>query len=142
MATYTKFHDFVRALCEGEHNLATAGGHTLKVYLSNTAPTVATDAIKAHLAEISTGFGYVGGGEDTTNTGSGSGGVYTVAMTDVVWTATGGSIGPFQYVVLYNDTPTNPADPLICYWDYASGVTLTTGETFTVDFGANTFTVS
>jgi hypothetical protein len=44
--------------------------------------------------------------------------------------------------VLYNDTPTSPADPLIAFWDYGSSVTLASGETLTVDFGANILTVT
>jgi hypothetical protein len=60
---------------------------------------------------------------------------------DIVWTASG-SVGPFRYTIMYNDTPTSPADPLIAYWDYGSNVSLTTGETFTVDFGASVHTVS
>jgi hypothetical protein len=36
--------------------------------------------------------------------------------------------------VLYNDTPTSPADPLVGWWDYGSSITLLDTETFTVDF--------
>jgi hypothetical protein len=54
----------------------------------------------------------------------------------VVFTASGGSIGPFRYAVLYDDTPTSPADPLVSWWDYGSSITLASGETFTVDFDA------
>jgi len=140
MASYVKYQEFAKTLCEGVHNLD--GTDTLYVALSNAAPTVATDALFAHITEISTGNGYVTKGGDTLNTGSETGGTYTVVMTDKVWTASGGNIGPFRYVILFNDTPTNPADPLIAYWDYGSSITLTTGETFTVDFGANTFTVA
>jgi hypothetical protein len=54
------------------------------------------------------------------------------------WTATtatdGTGIGPFRYAILYNDTPTSPADPLIGWWDYGSSITLASGETFKVDF--------
>ena len=39
-------------------------------------------------------------------------------------------------IVLYNDTPTSPADPLIGFWDYGSSVSLANGDTFTVDFDA------
>ena len=56
---------------------------------------------------------------------------------DVVFTAAGGSIGPFRYAVVYNDTPTSPADPLIAWFDYGSSITLLTGETFTADFDAS-----
>ena len=56
--------------------------------------------------------------------------------------ASGGTVGPFRYVALFNDTPTSPADPLIAFWDYGSEVTLQNGETFTVDFGASVFTLT
>jgi hypothetical protein len=35
--------------------------------------------------------------------------------------------------VLYNDTQTSPAKPLIGYWDYGSAVTMANGDTFTID---------
>lgn len=114
--------------------------HTLNLYLTNTAPNPATHAVKADLAEISTGNGY-SGPRDIQNDGTRSGGTVTVTGVDVVITASGGTIGPFRYVVLYNDTPTSPADPLIGYWDYASNITLQDGEEFTTDFGASVLTV-
>ena len=49
--------------------------------------------------------------------------------------------GP-RYAVVYNDTPTSPADPLVCYWDYGSEVTLQDGESFTVDFGDSLFNIA
>jgi hypothetical protein len=133
MATFVKFHIFSENLAEKVHNLDT---DTLKVYLSNTAPTVSTNAVKADLTEISAGNGYTAGGEDTQNATSRSGGTTSVTGVDITWTATG-SVGPFRYAVLYNDTPTSPADPLIGYYDYGSSITLASGETFKVDFGAS-----
>jgi hypothetical protein len=44
------------------------------------------------------------------------------------------TVGPFRYVVEFNDTPTTPLDPLICYWDYGSSISLANTETFTEDF--------
>ena len=109
------------------------GADTLKIMLTNTAPT-ATNSVKADITEISAGNGYAAGGTAVTITSSAqSGGTYKLVGNDVVFTASGGSIGPFRYAVLYDDTPTSPADPLIGWWDYGSAVTLNNGETLTVD---------
>lgn len=141
MATYNKFQNFVEDLGKGVHQLH-AAGHLLKVYLSNAAPSASLDAVKADLAEISAGNGYTAGGEDAQNDYTETTGTGTLTCVDIVWTASGGTIGPFQYAVLYNDTPASPLDPLIAWWDYGSATTLQVGETFTVDFGATTFTIA
>lgn len=138
MATYNKFETFVGDLGLKVHNLNT---DTLKVYLSNAAPSASADSVKTDLAEIATGSGYAAGGQDVTNTYSEASGTGTLVGVDTTWTSTG-TIGPFRYVPLYNDTPTSPADPLISWWDHGSTVTLASGESFKVDFGANIFTIS
>ena len=130
MATFNKFDAFVEHLAEGVHNL---GANTLKVMLTNTAP-VATNSVRANLTEIAAGNGYTAGGIAASITSSGqTSGTYKLVLGDVVITASGGSIGPFRYAVLYNDTPTSPADPLIGYWDYGSALTLANGESITWD---------
>jgi hypothetical protein len=134
MATFNKFECFVGDLGLKVHNLNT---DTLKVYLTNAAPSASADSVKTDLAEISAGNGYTAGGEDAQNTWSESGGVGTLAGTDITWTATG-AVGPFQYAVLYNSSA---SDNLIGWWDYASPVTLANGETFKVDFGASILTL-
>src|SRR3990172_127384 len=102
MAAYNKFNDFVEQLGIAKHDL-TAAGNVFKIFLTNEAP-LATDTVKADMVEITAGNGYTAGGEDTQNTLAEATGTATVTGTKVVWTATGGSIGPFRYVVLYNDT--------------------------------------
>lgn len=139
MAAFNKFEVFSENLAEKVHDL---NADTLKVYLSNAAPNAATHAVKADIADISAGNGYTAGGADTQNATSRTGGTTSVTGVDVVWTATGGTIGPFRYVVLYNDTSASPADPLIGWWDYGSSITLADGETFTTDFGSSLFTVA
>lgn len=139
MASFNKFEAFTEHLAEKVHDLDL---DTLKVYLSNDAPSASADAVKADLAEISAGNGYTAGGADAQNATSRSGGTTSITGTDIVWTASGGNIGAFRYAVLYNDTPTSPADPLIGWWDYGSGITLASGETFTVDFGSSIFTLA
>lgn len=142
MATYQKYQDFVEQLAKGVHQLH-AAGHTCKVILSNTAPNVATHAIRGDVTEIGAGTGgYTVGGYDIQNDLSETGGTVTVTAVDVVITASGGTIGPFRYAIVYNDTPTSPVDPLICYWDYGSSITLNDTETFTIDFGASLFSLS
>lgn len=128
MATFNKFNSFVEAVAEKVHNL---GSDTLKVMLSNSAPS-ATNAVKADITEISAGNGYTAGGTQATQTSSSqTSGTYKLVLGDVVFTATG-IVGPFRYVVLYNDTATN--DELIGWYDYGSSISLGNGETFTVDF--------
>jgi hypothetical protein len=131
MATFNKFNAFVENLAEGVHNLGTG---VIKVMLTNSAP-LATNSVKADLTEISAGNGYTAGGNTITTTSSAqTSGTYKLVLVDSVFTAAGGSIGPFRYVVLYNDTPTSPADPLIGWYDYGSSITVLDGESFTVDF--------
>jgi len=145
MASFVKYQNFVNDLANKVHDLvgtAGSGADTCKVLLSNTAPNVSTHTVRADVTELSTANGYTSGGSSATNVGSSSAGTFTLTGTDIVFTASGGSIGPFRYAILYNDTPTSPADPLIGYWDYGSSVTLASGETFTVDFGASLFTIA
>lgn len=130
MATFNKINAFVENLAEGVHNFQS---HTLKVMLTNSAPS-ASNTVKTDITEISAGNGYTAGGATvTTSSSSQTSGTYRLVCADVVFTATG-AVGPFRYAVLYNDTPTSPADPLIGWWDYGSSLELANGETFTVDF--------
>lgn len=134
MAAFNKFNSFVEALAEKKHDL---GADTLKVLLTNTAP-VATNSVKADLTEISAGNGYTAGGNTASVTSSAqTSGTYKLVLGDpATWTASGGSIGPFRYAALYNDTATNKE--LIGWWDYGSSITLAAGESFAVDFDPTT----
>jgi uncharacterized protein (DUF2252 family) len=134
MASFNKFNSFVEALAEKKHDL---GADTLKVLLTNTAP-LATNTVKADLTEISAGNGYTAGGTTASITSSSqTSGTYKLVLGDpATWTASGGSIGPLRYAVLYNDTAAN--DELIGWWDYGSSITLAAGESFAVDFDPST----
>ncbi len=133
MASFNKFNSFVENLAEGVINLQS---DALKVVLTNTAPAAA-NSVFADLTEISAGNGYTAGGvAATVASSSQSGGTYKLVVDDVTITASGGSIGPFRYFVLIDDTPTSPAKPLIGWWDYGASITLNDGESVTVDFDA------
>jgi len=139
MAAFVKFQDFVEQLGKGVHQLH-AAGHMLKVYLTNNTPDVALDAVIADLVGITEQNGYAAA--DIQNDYTEATGTGTMTGVDVVWTGTGAGFGPFRYVVLYNDTPAAPADPLVAYWDYGASISVLSGETFTVDFGASVLTIA
>ncbi len=136
MASFVRFECFSEDLAKKVHNLHS---DTLKVYLSNATPNVATHTVKSDIAEISTGNGYTAGGHDTQNTITRSGLVSTVTATDITITASGSSVGPFRYAILYNDDSTS--DSLIGYWDYGSAITLAVGEPLLVDFTTSSLTI-
>ena len=136
MAAYTKFNSFVEAICEKKHDLSS---DAITVTLTNAAnPPAAANAVLGDLTTVGTG-----NLDDTTPTISSSNqaaGTYTLVLADLTMTSTGGATGPFQYVVLYNDTAAS--DELICYFDYGSEITLALNESLTLDFGAQLFSLT
>ena len=131
MAAYNKFNIFVQDVCNKVHDCS---ANSFKIGLTNSAP-VATNTVWANITDITAGNGYTAGGAAATgNVSTQTSGTETFTLNNVTFTASGGTIGPFRYAVLYNDTPTSPADPLVAWWDYGSAVTLNSGDTFTVAF--------
>lgn len=122
------------------HNM---GADSLKFILTNTAP-VAANSLKSDITEIAGGNGYTAGGHAVAVTSSSqTAGVYSLVPTaDIIITASGGSIGPFRYAVLLNDTPTSPLDPLIGWYDKGTSITVLDGDTFTFDVQATLYTMS
>lgn len=130
MATLTKFYSFCEAIHEKVHHLGT---DTLRVILSNDAPILTWTQLSNVTGQLSTANGYTQNNKQVSQTSSSSStGLYTLIVSDVTWTASGGSIGPFRYAIIYNDTASN--DELIGYIDYGYSVTVASGQTFTIDF--------
>ncbi len=130
MASFNKFNAFVENVAEKVHNL---GADQLKVALCAAANApVATNSVLADLTEVA--YTNLSSRDITTSSSSQTSGTYKLVLTDLVLTASGGSVATFRYVVIYNDTPTSPADPLIGWYDYGSNLTLADGETLTIDF--------
>ena len=126
MATFNKFNSFVEALAEKVHNL---GSDSLVLFLTNSAP-VASNTQLTDITQIT--YTNCSSRALTVTSSAQSSGTYKLVITDAVLTASGGSVGPFRYVGIYNDTATN--DELIGWYDYGSSITLADTETFTVDF--------
>lgn len=132
MATFNKFDCFTLDVANAKHDMKTGTAQVYKVYLTNTAP-VTTNTVYNTPADITAANGYTAGGASVgTITGSQTSGVFKfIGGTDPSWTAAGGSIGPFRYAVIYNST--SGTTPLIGWWDYGTNLTLTNGNSFTVD---------
>jgi hypothetical protein len=127
MATFNKFNQLPEDLANGVHNLAS---DQLVVALTNSAPTSGMETL-SEITEIS--YTNLSSRNITTTSSTQTSGTYSLVLVDLELTASG-AVPEFRYVVIFNDTPTSPADPLVAWYDYGSGVTLADGETFTVDF--------
>lgn len=138
MATFTKFQQFVEDLSKSVHNFTSDSTCTVTVALCAAANApVATNSVLADLTQIN--YTNCSSRVVTGVTAEQTTGTVTYTANDLVLTASGGSVGPFRYVALFNDDTTSPADALISFADYGSEITLSAGQTFTLDFGASGF---
>lgn len=126
----SKFNDFTNQLVRAKHDFSS---HVFKVMLTSIAPVLA-NSIKGDLTEIAAGNGYTAGGPTSTITLATASGTVTISGAQAVITAAGGSIGPFRYAVLYNDTQTTPVKPLVTFLDYGAALTLGDTESLTIKF--------
>jgi hypothetical protein len=137
MATFTPFDSFIEAAMEGKHDFSS---DTLKIALTTdaNAPDSSADSVLADLTTVS----LTNLSSDTVAISSSSqtSGTYTLALTDKTLTASGGDVGPFQHIVVYNDSAAS--DELIGTIDVGSTTTITDGNTFDVDFATSTITIA
>jgi hypothetical protein len=129
------------------NNLAGGGGtgfldlpaDTFKAVLSNVAPTKAGSQVLADITQIAATGGYAAvtlTGVTFTETGGGTG-IWAFTSAAFSWTASGADFATARYVVIYDDTPTSPADPIIGYVDYGTTFVVTNGSSFTVTPGGS-----
>lgn len=126
MAVFNKFDCFVENVAEKVHNL---GSDQLTLALTNTAPSAA-NTVLANITEIT--YTNLSTRNLTTSASSQTSGLYKLVVADTTLTSTGGSTGPFRYVVVYNSTAAG--GPLIGWYDYGTALTLNSGESLSVDF--------
>lgn len=128
MATFSKFNAGFSNMANGVVNL---GSDTLKCALSDTLPTAA-NAVLADITQIAAGNGYSSGGTTIGITSSTqSGGLWKlITSASTVFTASGGSIGPFRYAVIYDSTPAG--GKLIGWVDIGAEYTILASNTFTL----------
>lgn len=138
MATFNKVNDWVANAVHA----ANLSSDQFAVALSNTAPasevsnpTADGNGVIANVTTVAL-TNLSGDANLTTSSSSQTGGTYKLVLADKTLTASGGSIGPFRYIYIYDDTVTSPADPIVGYYDYGSSLTLNDGDSFTIDFSA------
>lgn len=139
MATFNKIQEFVEKIAHGAVNL---GSNQIMFALTNTVPNPATMVNHQDLTGEVT-YTNLDPNRNIVTTSSGqTAGKYELFLTNKEFSASGGGIGPFRYVVLYAYID-GTADPLIGYFDYGSEVTMNDGDSFTIEFdqvnGAVTF---
>jgi len=134
MATYNKFQPWVEYLTEGVN----CDSDQFVVALTNTLP-LNTYATLNQISEIS--YTNLSSRNLTTTSSSQTSGTFSLKLSNLTLTASG-AVGPFQYVVIYDDTVTG--DPLVAWFDYGSAITMANADTFTLTFdGTNgLFTVA
>lgn len=134
MATFNKFNAWAENFVEVA-NLAT---DSFVIALSNTLP-VATNSVLADITQIA--YTNLSSRTLTTASSTQTSGTYSLTLNDLTLTASG-AVATFRYVIIYDDTPTSPADPLVGWYDYGSSITMANGETFTIDFTGAALTLS
>lgn len=138
MATLNFHNQFYEDVMHGVHNFSS---DALTLALTSVAP-VATNSILSDLTEIA--YTNLSARVPSVTTSEGSDGTYELIFDtggSHVLTASG-AVASFRYFDLYNDTPAAPLNPLIGFWDYGSAIVLASGETATVNWGANTITLT
>lgn len=140
MAAFNKFQQFLENLGKAVHNFNSDSSCTVTVALCAAANApVATNSVLADLTQIS--YTNLSSRVVTGITWEHTSGTVHMTANDLVLTASG-AVATFRYVVLYDDDPTSPADPLICWYDAGQDITLANGETFTIDFATDILTLA
>lgn len=126
MTAFNTVDQFLADFVNGVHNF---GSNGFKWFLTSSQPNVGM-LTKSELSEIASGFGYIMGGVAMAMSDNLAAGIVTVFGANIVVSAGGGSIGPFQFAVLYNVTA--PSNPLIGWVDYGSSILLASGQALSI----------
>lgn len=126
-SSFITFYDFIEKLAEKVHDLGT---DQFMVALTNVAPDATTDAVLTDLTEIA--YTYCSSRILTISGSAQTAGTYKWTVADIILSATGGDVGPFQYAVVYNNTAASKN--LVGYANYGSATTIANGEQLTLNF--------
>jgi hypothetical protein len=66
---------------------------------------------------------------------SSSGQTTTMAQSANVVLTASGAVGPFRYLILVDDTPTSPLNPVLGWLDHGTSITMASTDTYTIPLG-------
>lgn len=135
--TVSLYNHTTKRFADGSN--AVGDTYTINLYSAFTHDATATTkaTAEAGATQLSTANGYTQNAKNLT----------TVAVTtvttndamfdadDVIWTASGGDIGPARYALLFNDTDTD--DPPVLSIDFGENKTANTGTDFKITWNAS-----
>ena len=130
MADFNKFNSFTTKM-GGAVNF---DSDVLGAILTNVPPS-STNKVKADIAEITPGSGYVAGGPDViivSWSDTDIPGIAELVCQNASVLASGGQIGPFSHAVLYDKTVVE--GPLIGWYDYPIEILLLDTESVELIF--------
>lgn len=128
MATWNKIDQFPEDLAHGVHGFD--GDQIIVALTAGANAPLATNSTLVDLTQIT--YTNLSSRNITTTASDQNGGTYKLTLQDLTLTSTGGSTGPFRYVVLYNNS--SVSNSLLGFYDYGSDLTLQDGESLTIDF--------
>jgi len=132
------YNCFKKNLMDGVHDIDSGGNDVKLILVSSYTPNIDTHTLYSHVSasEYSTGSGYTAGGQSltgksTVQDNTNDRGVFDAE--DVVWAALG-TLSPAtpSHCIMYDNTPSSPADPLMAYWEIGS--TATTGGNYAIEW--------
>jgi hypothetical protein len=111
----------------------------LILWTSAVVPTVDTN-VAGDATEVTNGNGYTTNGQSValnatdvdTWTEDDTGNYAFVQLKDYAWTATGAGISSIRYPALVDDNATPASRQVFVWWDLGSTITLTSGQTLTI----------
>lgn len=123
------FQEFEADKLKGVHDFST---HTIMVALCNAAnaPDLAADSVLADITQIA--YTNLPARTLTVDSVTQTAGLATVIIDDFALVASGGPVGPFRYIVVYNDSATD--DPLIARVDIGVEITIEDTQQVLLDF--------
>lgn len=131
MATPVMYDAFFDDIAEGVHAFGTDQLVVALLPAAN-APNASTHTVYGDYSGLEASYTNCSTRNITLGSSTQTSGTYKLILNDLTLSASGGTVGPFKYIVIYNDGAAT--DELVCYLNYGSDYTIADGDSFKIDF--------